>query len=170
MKAISRATDPTQTRLAAELAEREVFELAHAEGMAYLDGLAERNVFPTDEALTGLTAFDEELPVGPTAATDVVEMLARYGAPATTTQLGGRYFGFVTGGATPAGLGAKNLATYWDQNSAMTVMSPVTARLEAVVESWLAQLFGFPEGTAVGFVSGTAIANFAGLVAFLHLI
>ena len=49
----------------------------------------------------------------------------------------------------------------------MTVMSPVTARLEAIVESWLAQLFGFPRGTAVGFVSGTAVANFAGLAAGL---
>ena len=92
-------------------------------------------------------------------------MLARVGAPATTTQLGGRYFGFVTGGATPAGLAAKSLATYWDQNSAMTAMSPLTARLEAVVEAWLAQLFDLPPGTAAGFVSGTAIANFAGLAA-----
>ena len=133
--------------------------------MTYLDSLADRNVFPTYEALANLSVFDEELPIEPTAATEVVELLVRYGAPATTTQLGGRYFGFVTGGATPAGLAAKSLATYWDQNSAMTVMSPVTARLEAIVESWLARLFGLPQRTAVGFVSGTAVANFAGLAA-----
>ena len=47
----------------------------------------------------------------------------------------------------------------------MTVMSPLTARLEAVVESWLARVFGLPQGTASGFVSGTAVANFAGLAA-----
>ena len=161
-------TDPTRARLAAELEGGNAFELAHAESMAYLEGLAEREVFPSDAAIDGLSAFDEALPVAPTAAADVVEMLARYGAPATTTQLGGRYFGFVTGGATPAGLAAKSLATYWDQNAAMSVMSPLTARLEAVVESWLAQLFGFPRDTAVGFVSGTAIANFAGLAAGRH--
>lgn len=159
------ATDPIGARLAREFEEREAFELAFAESMAYLDGLAERNVFPTDEAIAALSAFDETMPVEPTAATEIVEMLARYGAAATTTHLGGRYFGFVTGGATPAGLAAKSLATYWDQNAAMTVMSPVAARLEAIVESWLARLFGFPQGTAVGFVSGTAVANFAGLAA-----
>lgn len=159
------ATDPMQARLFAELQEREVFELAHAHSMAYLDGLSERNAFPTDEAIAGLGAFDEDFPTDPTAATSVVETLARHGAPATTAQLGGRYFGFVTGGATPAGLAAKSLATYWDQNSAMTVMSPLTARLEVVVEGWLRQIFGLPQGTVAGFVSGTAVANFAGLAA-----
>lgn len=159
------ATDPMHARLFGELEEREAFELAHAHGMDYLDGLAERNVFPTAEAIAALAVFDEDLPAGPTAATSVVQMLARYGAPATTTQLGGRYFGFVTGGAVPAGLAAKSLATYWDQNAAMTVMSPLTARLEEVVEIWLRQIFGLPEGAAAGFVSGTAVANFAGLAA-----
>lgn len=159
------ATDSMHARLFRELDERDAFEHAFAEAMTYLDSLAEANVFPTDEALAGLSAFDEELPTEPMPAIEVVEMLARHGAPATTTQLGGRYFGFVTGSATPAGLAAKILATYWDQNAAMAVMSPVTARLEAVVESWLAELFGLPIGTAVGFVSGTAVANFAGLAA-----
>jgi glutamate/tyrosine decarboxylase-like PLP-dependent enzyme len=159
------ATDPMQARLFDELEKREVFEIAHAQGMAYLDDLAERNVFPTDEAIAALDVFDEDFPTDPTAATSVVQMLARYGAPATTTQLGGRYFGFVTGGATPAGLAAKSLATYWDQNAAMPAMSPLTARLEAVVEDWLRQIFGLPQDTAAGFVSGTALANFAGLAA-----
>lgn len=159
------ATDSIQARLSRELDERDAFELAFTEAMSYLDGLADRDVYPTDEALADLGAFDEELPTGPTAATEIVEMLARYGAPATTTQLGGRYFGFVTGSATPAGLAAKSLATFWDQNAAMAVMSPLTARLEAIVESWLTRLFDFPPGTAVGFVSGTAVANFAGLAA-----
>jgi glutamate/tyrosine decarboxylase-like PLP-dependent enzyme len=160
-----RVTDATQARLFDELKERKVFELAHAHSMAYLDGLTERNVFPTSEAIADLEVFEEEFPEGPTAAIDVIEALARYGAPATTAQLGGRYFGFVNGGATPAGLAAKSLATYWDQNAAMTVTSPVTARLEEVVEGWLGQIFGLPQDTAVGFVSGTALATFAGLAA-----
>ena len=109
------ATDSTRARLFEEFEEREAFELAYTQGMAYLDGLSGRHVFPTDQALADLSVFDEDLPVEPTGATEVVEMLARFGAPATTAQLGGRYFGFVTGGATPAGLAAKTLATYWDR-------------------------------------------------------
>jgi hypothetical protein len=99
-------TASIQARLSQELEEREALELAFTEGMAYLGGLADRNV-STDEALADLRVFDEDLPTEPTAATEVVELLARYGAPATTAQRGGRYFGFVTGGATPAGLAAK---------------------------------------------------------------
>ena len=39
----------------------------------------------------------------------------------------GRYFGFVTGGALPASVAATWLATAWDQNASLTVMSPVAA-------------------------------------------
>jgi glutamate/tyrosine decarboxylase-like PLP-dependent enzyme len=45
------------------------------------------------------------------------------------------------------------------------VMSPLTDRLEAIVECWMVQIFGLPKGSAAGFVSGTALANFAGLAA-----
>lgn len=58
--------DSTQSRLFRELDDREAFESAHAHGMAYLDELVERAVFPTDEAITDLSAFDEDFPVDAT--------------------------------------------------------------------------------------------------------
>ena len=46
---------------------------------------------------------------------------------------GGRYFGFVIGGVLPAALAAKWLAVAWEKNAAMAVLSPVAARIEAIV-------------------------------------
>lgn len=80
-------------------------------------------------------------------------------------EIGGRYFGFVCGSAVPAGLAAKHLATYWDQNSAMDVLSPIASKLESVVEYWLKSIFRLPETMVAGFVSGTSSANLCGLAA-----
>lgn len=139
----------------------------HAARMAldYSAAALTRNVYPTDAALAGLAAFDEDIPQEPQPAAAILEQLHTYGSPATCTITGGRYFGFVNGGAVPAALAAKWLADFWDQNSAMEVISPVCARLEQVVEGWLTSLFELPRGTAAGFVSGSFAATFCGLAA-----
>jgi glutamate/tyrosine decarboxylase-like PLP-dependent enzyme len=95
-------------------------------------------------------------------------MLDEYGSPATTASSGGRYFGFVIGGSLPAALAANWLAGAWDQNAGLYAISPVAARLEEISESWLIDLLGLEAGTAVGFVSGATMANFAGLAAARH--
>ncbi len=63
---------------------------------------------------------------------------------------------------------AKLLATVWDQNTAMYVMSPVSALLEEIAGEWLVDLFGLPKETAVGFVTGCTMANFTALAAARH--
>jgi len=57
------------------------------------------------------------------------------------------------------------LATAWDQDVALPVMSPVAARLHDVVTTWLADLLGLPAGTAAAFVSGASMANTTALAA-----
>jgi glutamate/tyrosine decarboxylase-like PLP-dependent enzyme len=145
--------------------EKEIFELAKKFAYQYQDEIGERNVFPTAEALNNLKNFEEDLPLAPSTAKEVIELLEQYGSPATTAQIGGRYFGFVNGGIVPAGLAAKWLSDFWDQNTAMQVISPVSSKLEMVVERWLQQLFGLPERTAAGFVSGSFAATLCGLAA-----
>ena len=98
-------------------------------------------------------------------AVKVIDILQQYGAPATVTHIGGRYFGFVCGSVVPAGMAAKQLATFWDQCTPMYVLSPVSAKLEAVVEAWLKEIFNFPHQTVAGFVSGTSVANLVDLAA-----
>lgn len=135
----------------------------HAE--EYTRSISDRPVFPTAEALAGLGALDEPLPAGPRDPAAVLEQLHRVGSPATVAQTGGRYFGFVNGGVLPVGLAARWLADVWDQNTAHEIMSPVGARFEELCERWLVELFGLPEGTAAGFVTGTMMANFSGMAA-----
>ena len=132
---------------------------------AYLEELPDRAVFPTSAALDALQAFDEPLPDQPTKAHRVLAQLHRQGSPATTAQGGGRYFGFVNGGALPAALAARLLADVWDQNAGLQVMSPIAAALEEVCAHWLVDLFDLPAGTALGLVSGTSTATLCGLLA-----
>lgn len=149
----------------AELQNKQVFDAARQYAYAYLDFAPERNVYPTTEAINHLREFDEPLPAHGTEALQVLEQLNRLAGPANVVQLFGRYFGFVNGSALPVTLAAKQLATFWDQNTAMYAQSPAAAHLEAVVEKWLQSIFNLPAGTAAGFVSGTSPANICALAA-----
>ncbi len=137
----------------------------HTYALDYMETVQDRAVFPTEEALAGLQAFDEPMPELPEDPKALLELLHTKGSPATVAQTGGRYFGFVNGGIAPAALAAKWLADVWDQNTAMYVISPVASRLEEICEGWLVSLLGLPEGTAAGFVGGSSTATLCGLAA-----
>jgi len=143
----------------------EILERALRYGREYAAAVCEQRVFPDEEALEGLSAFDETLPDGPSDALAVLEQLHSAGSPGTVAQTGGRYFGLVNGGLVPAALGARVLADTWDQNAVLYATSPVNAKLEEVVERWLCQLLGLPESMVAGYVSGTSMANACGLAA-----
>lgn len=138
---------------------------AAARSAAYLAELHDRPVVPSPAALAALTAFDRPLPDGPSDPAATLEMLDRLGSPATVATAGGRYFGFVNGAALPAAVAANFLATAWDQNAALSAMSPVASRLRAVVSRWLVDLFALPKDTEAMFVGGATVANLCGLVA-----
>ncbi len=137
---------------------------------SYLDGVEDRPVFPTPDALAGLSAFDEPFPPEPAGARETFSLLDSAGSPATTTSAGGRYFGFVIGGSLPAALAANVLAAAWDQNACLVTSSPVSAKVEQVALRWLVDVLGLPAGTGGGFVTGATMANFSGLAAARHAV
>ncbi|HKH19263.1 MAG TPA: aminotransferase class V-fold PLP-dependent enzyme [Solirubrobacteraceae bacterium] len=98
-------------------------------------------------------------------AVGVIEALAAAAAPGLVASAGPRYFGFVTGGALPAALGADWLTSAWDQNAALHVMSPAAAAAEETVATWVKELLGLPAGAGVGLVTGAQMANFTALAA-----
>ena len=104
---------------------QELLQDAAQRGIKYLAEVNERSVVATPAALAELARFTEALPTAPTDPAQVLALLDDIGSPATTASAGGRYFGFVTGGTLPAALAASWLATAWDNNVAMRVMSPV---------------------------------------------
>lgn len=145
--------------------EGKLLEKVQGFACEYMNTVNERPVFPSDKTRAQLSVFDEAFPEQPGNPDRIIEMLHEYGSPATVAQTGNRYFGFVNGGITPAGLAAKWLADVWDQNAGLYVISPVAAALEAVCEKWLVELFGLPGQTVAGFVSGTSTATMCGLLA-----
>ncbi|GAA3511151.1 aspartate aminotransferase family protein [Aquimarina addita] len=154
-----------QKRIYREIQDKTIFTNAQQYAFEYMDTVFDRNIYPTKKALQSLSNFEEQLPADSTEAKAVLTFLNTYGAPATLPTTGGRYFGFVSGGALPIGIAAKSLATFWDQAPAMHVLSPIGSQLEAVVENWLQELFCLPTSTVAGFVSGTSTANLCGLSA-----
>lgn len=134
----------------------------------YLNDVHERDVFPDEAALARLAELDQPLAEAGRDPVEVLKQLHETGSAATVGSAGGRYFGFVTGGSLPAALAANWLATSWDQNSGLSVMSPITAKLETVTQRWLVQLLNLPEQTVCGFVSGATMANFSALAAARH--
>lgn len=134
----------------------------------YVDEIDERAVFPSDDALSELSQFDEAFPEKSTTLEDVIAQLDDLGAPATVATTGPRYFGFVQGGILPTALAATWLTTAWDQNGSLRVLSPINAKLEDVAVEWLAQALDFDGDIAGGFVTGATMANFTGLAAARH--
>ncbi|WP_424982739.1 pyridoxal phosphate-dependent decarboxylase family protein [Maritalea sp. S77] len=133
--------------------------LAEADRLAadYLRSVAERRVFPTQQALDDLAAFDEELPAAPSASGETLNMLQRYGDPASVTSNGGRYFGFVIGASLPEAAAAERLAQAWDQCASSYVNSPVMAKIEEVATRWVLDILDLPRESQIGFgTSATA--------------
>ena len=143
----------------------EPLKVAAASANQYLSTVTERRVSPSEEAVRGLSRFHETLPESKTNPREVIELLHEVGSPATVASTGGRYFGFVIGGSLPAVTAASWLASAWDQNAALRVMSPVAAELEDVLLGWLRELLGLPKDSDGGLVTCATAANFTALVA-----
>jgi len=154
-----------QKRMFKDFKKKSLFNMSLKFGLRYLAESSKRDIFPSKIAIENLHEFDETFPEKPASAENIIKKLNRFGSPATVTQIGGRYFGFVCGSAVPAGLAAKNLATFWDQNSAMYVLSPITSKLESIVENWIRDIFHLSDGYVTSFLSGSSMATFCGLAA-----
>lgn len=131
----------------------------------YLDEIGMRRVAPSPESRSKLSAFDAPMPHEPGDPASTIALLDEVGSPATTATVGGRFFGLVVGGTLPAPLGARALASAWDQIVFNDVTSPVGTKLEKVASKWVLDILGLPETSSVGFVTGATMANFTCLAA-----
>lgn len=136
----------------------------------YLEGLPARAVRPSSEAVSALQQLNEPLPDDPQDPQAVLQRLDALGSPATAAMAGGRYFGFVIGGALPVALAANWLATAWDQNAALHDPSPGVAAFEHAALRWLLEVLDLPRDAAGAFVTGATQANLCGLAAARHAV
>jgi Pyridoxal-dependent decarboxylase conserved domain len=112
-----------------------------------------------------ISALDDHLPETPGKAADIIAFLDEYGSPATVASAGGRYFGFVTGGALPVTVAAQYLATAWDQNCFSYISSPAIACFETTALRWVKEALGLPASVEGALVTGATMANFTCLAA-----
>jgi glutamate/tyrosine decarboxylase-like PLP-dependent enzyme len=136
--------------------------------VGYVEKAVERRVAPAAGDVAGLARFHEEFPAEGTGAAEVVELLSRVGAPATVATTGGRFFGFVIGGALPASMAATWLAAAWDQNAVLRVASPVAAELEDVVLPWVREALNLPAECEGGLVTCATAASFSATLTARH--
>ena len=142
---------------------------AATRGANYLESLDTRPVFPREADVERLReALRGDMPAGPMPDAEVLAFLDNYGSPATVAAAGGRYFGFVTGGALPATVASHMLATAWDQNSFSFISSPAAALFDEATLRWLKGIFRLPAETEGAYVLGATSANFTCLAAARH--
>jgi glutamate/tyrosine decarboxylase-like PLP-dependent enzyme len=145
-----------------------LFRDAADRAVRYLHNLGTRRVGPDPQAVQALDRFFEPMPLAPSDPRETLRLLDELGSPGTMAMPGGRFFGFVIGGALPVTVATNWLATAWDQNTGLWQATPTTSCLEEVALGWLVELLGLPAGTGGGFVTGATVANFSALAAARH--
>jgi glutamate/tyrosine decarboxylase-like PLP-dependent enzyme len=131
----------------------------------WLDSLPTRPVPPQADVSEVIKALGAELPDGPTAADEVIDLLATGSEPGLAAMPSGRFYGMVVGGTHPAALAADWLVSAWDQNAWLRQVTPAHSAVEDITRSWLLDLLGLPADSGVGFVTGATMSNFTCLAA-----
>ncbi|MGI8606704.1 MAG: pyridoxal phosphate-dependent decarboxylase family protein, partial [Gaiellaceae bacterium] len=142
----------------------DVLSLVATEVRRYLDGLDERPLL-TAGTEAAARSLGGPLPEEGEGALAALRELLDEGIEASVASSGPRIFHFVTGGVTPAALGADWLTSALDQNGFAWVESPLSAELERVSIAWLEDLFGLPESWGGVLTTGATMANFVALAA-----
>ena len=127
--------------------------------------LAERFFARQEELSPGIYVPDIPLDVLPDegcGAQDVLESFEKNYAHLVSNSAGGRYFGFVTGGSTPASIAGDWLVSVFDQNACGSNDS-IAPQIEHQTMNYFRQLFGLDTEYFGSFVSGATMSNFVGL-------
>jgi glutamate/tyrosine decarboxylase-like PLP-dependent enzyme len=111
--------------------------------------------------------FDEALPERGMPLDLILGELEERSAGGLAGGTGGRYFGYVTGGALPAAAIVEAWTAAVDQNVGMWPLGPAAVELELVTLRWLGELLGFP-GRSGYFGSGATMANTVALAVARH--
>lgn len=144
---------------------RDALQLAAEAAIGDLEGLPDDPVGSTVTPSTMLERLDRPVPRAGAPADQVLRTLVADVEGGLARMNSGRFYGWVIGGSTPAGLGADWLVSMWEQNTVLVEATPATVVLEQVAARWCRELLGLPEQSTIGFVTGGQMANWTGLAA-----
>lgn len=144
---------------------QDLMKFAYEASTEYAEGLENRSVVPREPQLAALRSLWETLPEESSPPEVALSKLKSTVAAATVATTGGRYFGFVVGGAFPVAVAANWMATNWDQNAGSWILAPSVIELESIAASWLLDVLDLPRDAAVGFVTGSTMGTFSAIAA-----
>jgi aromatic-L-amino-acid decarboxylase len=107
-------------------------------------------------------AFHAPLPSGPTRMAAVYREFTQLILPYSSGNVHPAFMGWVQGGGTVTGMLAEMLAGGLNANLGGREHIPI--EVERQITEWMRRVFGFPEGAAGLFVTGTSLANFMALL------
>lgn len=150
-------TLPMNKTLSSDLSNLSVLlNQAFEQGVSYLEKI---NELPTSVKINKKT-FSSLEEMGKGGEQTLIEFKNRF-EQLMVASTGPRYWGFVTGGATPAALMGDVLATIFDQNTQTTDgHGDVSAQVEFETIQLLLELFDLPKDFLGGFVTGATMSNF----------
>lgn len=133
-----------------------LLEIAKNQGLAYLNNIDNR---PTSTKY--LVEPNKDLIEKGIGAIDALKLFNEIFEPLIVASSGPRYWGFVTGGSTPASIVGDWLATVYDQNpQALKGNGDISAAIEIETIQLLLNLFDLPKTFLGGFVTGATMSNF----------
>lgn len=145
--------------------ELNLLEDADRRARDYVSSLGERPAFPPTEAVAALGAFAAPLPVEGEDPQALLAQLDDIGSAATTASGGGRYFGFVIGGALPAAAAAERMVLAWDQCASSAVNSPAAAAIERAATGLVLEALDLPAECVIGFGTSATACSLSCLTA-----
>jgi aromatic-L-amino-acid decarboxylase len=110
--------------------------------------------------------FRAALPSGPTDLAAVYQEFTQLILPYSSGNVHPAFMGWVQGGGSVTGMLAEMLAGGLNANLGGRDHMPI--EVEKQITEWTRQIFGFPEGAAGLFVTGTSIANFMAVLIARH--
>jgi len=128
-------------------------------------GVAEKYFYRQDTLPPGVFVPDlqmKDLPEKGIGALQAIDFFEKHFAHQLNNSAGPRYFGFVTGGSTPAAVAGDWLVSTFDQNACGNNDS-IAPQIEHQTIHFLKQLFGLDNEYYGSFVTGATMANFTGL-------
>lgn len=136
-----------------------IFEKVKQQGIEFLNSL---DTVPTSTSNTITT--DRNLNQSGLGTLSTLDEFNQRLAPLMVASSGPRYWGFVTGGTTPASIVGDWLTTIYDQNTqAVKAQGGVSALIEIETINLLLQLLDLPKSFLGGFVTGATMSNFTSL-------
>jgi glutamate/tyrosine decarboxylase-like PLP-dependent enzyme len=147
---------------------RKALDVAFDHAISHLEHLDESPVAATADAATLRTYIDKPLARSGVPPQQVIEELVRDVEGGLLGSAGGRFFGWVIGGALPAAVAADWLASAWQQNAALYACAPAAAVVEETVGVWLKDILGLPRHASFALVTGCQMAHVTCLAAARH--